>query len=67
MAADRVHSRIFRTQAEELKENNALNVIKIVPLFAQDRTYSFLSMGSFGVRRLGSSPEGDGNRSERCA
>ena len=58
---ERTHSRIFRTQAEGRKENrDALNAIKIVPLFAQDSTFPFLSMDSFGTRSSGSSPEATG-------
>ncbi len=42
-----------------------INAIQKVPLFVQSRTFSFLSMGSFGVRRGGTSPEGGGSGGER--
>ena len=38
----------------------------LVILSTQSRTFPFPSMGSFGVRRSGSSPQGDGSCGERC-
>ena len=38
----------------------------LVILSTQSRTFPFPSMGSFGVRRSGSSPQGDGSCGERA-